>query len=568
MNSRIRGLVYLVGFLLIAALFCGVIPFVVMPGAGFGVALPVIEVPGEVIVEDWLPGFNLTNTIVGTVLADIIVFIYVFLAWRASKGWTQEIPNRLQGLVEVFIESIYGFFRGLAGDKLRTTPMLWPLVATIFIFLLTANWMKLLPGVETFGYMHCAHVGQSGYPMIDGWNSTSYRLWVDAPLDSGTRQTEEGEHACEVFFKEDKFGRYPADDTVVVVEAQLEEAEIALEEAQASLAALLPEEAATDTESEAGEEAEAEAEAVEEDEAVVDARTEVEKAEREVERQQIRLVSAGAIPTLESSLEETEALIEAIDGEEGLSIATPDFMDDLRDAATGRHFPDMIDDLEADVIAAVADVEAAVAAGDAEAYESALVELQAAQQELLNYDYTQMQFPTATLIFTQDQLENTEAFPFSFHITPFVRGAATDLSLTFALAIMSVVLVQVYGVWALGPAYFEKFINLGAIGNAGKRPLGLIDFIVGLIEIISEIGKIISLAFRLFGNLFAGGIALIAVTFLVAMIIPGVIVGLEIIIGGVQALVFAVLTLVFTVQAMEGHHGDDHEHGDHAEEHH
>jgi len=156
------------------------------------------------------------------------------------------------------------------------------------------------------------------------------------------------------------------------------------------------------------------------------------------------------------------------------------------------------------------------------------------------------------------------AVPYIFHITPFVRGAATDLSLTFALAIMSIVLVQVYGVYALGPAYFDKFLNIPALGNLSKKPLGAIDFVVGLIEIISEVGKIISLAFRLFGNLFAGGVALMAVTFLVALLIPGVIYGLEIIIGTVQALVFAVLTLVFAVQAMEAHHGDDeHEHEHH-----
>ena len=85
---------------------------------------------------------------------------------------------------------------------------------------------------------------------------------------------------------------------------------------------------------------------------------------------------------------------------------------------------------------------------------------------------------------------------------------------------------------------------------------------VGVIEIISEIGKIVSLAFRLFGNIFAGGVALLVVMFLVDNLIPGVIILLEIVIGAVQALVFAVLTLVFSVQAME-HHGDDHDHDDH-----
>jgi F-type H+-transporting ATPase subunit a len=119
---------------------------------------------------------------------------------------------------------------------------------------------------------------------------------------------------------------------------------------------------------------------------------------------------------------------------------------------------------------------------------------------------------------------------------------------------------------AQGLPYFEKFINVSALGNIGKKPMGAIDFLVGLIEIISEIGKIVSLAFRLFGNLFAGGVALMAISFLVALIVPVVIYGLEVIIGTVQALVFAVLTLVFSVQAMESHHGEHEHHEEHGEE--
>lgn len=156
--------------------------------------------------------------------------------------------------------------------------------------------------------------------------------------------------------------------------------------------------------------------------------------------------------------------------------------------------------------------------------------------------------------------------PYLQVITPYVRGAATDLNLTIGLAILAVIAVQVFGVAAQGPNYFQKFLNLNALGKLGKKPMGFIDFIVGLLEIISELGKIISLAFRLFGSMFAGGILLAAISFLVALMAPVLIYGLEIVITTIQAFVFAVLTIVFSAQAMEGHHGDDDHHDGHAAE--
>jgi F-type H+-transporting ATPase subunit a len=144
-----------------------------------------------------------------------------------------------------------------------------------------------------------------------------------------------------------------------------------------------------------------------------------------------------------------------------------------------------------------------------------------------------------------------------------VRGAATDLNLTIGLALVTFFAIQVFGVAAQGPAYFQKFINIRALGTLQKKPLGAVDFLVGIFEIVSEIGKIISLAFRLFGNMFAGGILLAVMSFLVATLLPVVFYGLEVIVTSIQAFVFAVLTIVFSAQAMEGHHSDD-EHAEHA----
>lgn len=141
-------------------------------------------------------------------------------------------------------------------------------------------------------------------------------------------------------------------------------------------------------------------------------------------------------------------------------------------------------------------------------------------------------------------------------VVPFLRGAATDLNFTFALAVIAVVMVQVMGVWALGARYFGKFFNVGGMIN---RPFfGVIDAGVGLLELVSEFSKILSFGFRLFGNIFAGALLLSIVGALTAVVVPSFLYALEIFVGIIQAYVFAMLALVFMSQATVSHHGDDH----------
>lgn len=130
---------------------------------------------------------------------------------------------------------------------------------------------------------------------------------------------------------------------------------------------------------------------------------------------------------------------------------------------------------------------------------------------------------------------------------PFVRAAATDLNFTLALALIAVALVQYYGVQALGLSYFSKFINLKG---------GFMGVFVGLIELASEIARIISFAFRLFGNIFAGQVLLFIMAFLVPFFLPVPFYGLELFVGFIQAFVFAMLALVFFSTAIVGH--DEH----------
>jgi F-type H+-transporting ATPase subunit a len=150
-----------------------------------------------------------------------------------------------------------------------------------------------------------------------------------------------------------------------------------------------------------------------------------------------------------------------------------------------------------------------------------------------------------------------------FTVAPFVRGAATDLNLTLSYAIFAFCQIQNFGLSTLGPDYLQKFVNLRAIGSIPTRgPLAAIDFVAGLFEIVSELGKIVSLSFRLFGALFAGSILFAVFLFLFGSILPAVILALELIVGGAQAAVFAILTLIFCSQAMVSHAHDDHDHHD------
>jgi len=136
-------------------------------------------------------------------------------------------------------------------------------------------------------------------------------------------------------------------------------------------------------------------------------------------------------------------------------------------------------------------------------------------------------------------------------VVPFLRGTATDINFPFALAILTVVLTQVYGVWAQGPKYFEKFFQVKRLISGG--PFGIIDFAVGLLEIILEFAKILSFGFRLFGNVFAGALLLSILGALVAVAVPPILYILEVFFGIIQAYVFFLLATIFLSGATIAH---------------
>lgn len=133
-------------------------------------------------------------------------------------------------------------------------------------------------------------------------------------------------------------------------------------------------------------------------------------------------------------------------------------------------------------------------------------------------------------------------------LIPLFRSANSDLNTTLALAIVSVVATHILGVTALGFwKHIGKFINVKLLI---KNP---VMFAVGILETFGEISKIISFSFRLFGNIFAGEVLLVVMGGLVAYVAPVPFYFLELFVGFIQALVFAMLTLVFLTMATESH---------------
>lgn len=132
-------------------------------------------------------------------------------------------------------------------------------------------------------------------------------------------------------------------------------------------------------------------------------------------------------------------------------------------------------------------------------------------------------------------------------LVPILRSTFADVNMTFALALISVTACQVFGFAMLGfKGYGGKFFV-----NPFKNPIGSF---VGILELFSEFSKMISFSFRLFGNVFAGEVLLLVISFLVPIIAPLPFYGLEIFVGFIQALVFSFLTLVFLNLATTSHH--------------
>jgi len=132
---------------------------------------------------------------------------------------------------------------------------------------------------------------------------------------------------------------------------------------------------------------------------------------------------------------------------------------------------------------------------------------------------------------------------------PLFRPVNTDLNATLALSIIAVISIEVIGIMAVGVwRYAGKFFNFSSVLN----------FVVGIIEFISELSRFVSFSFRLFGNIFAGEVLLAVVSFFMPYVLPVPLMVFETFVGVVQAAVFAMLTLFFIKLAITDPHPTSH----------
>jgi len=415
MSATRRGFIIFGVIVLVTASLCVWLPFFGLPKAGIGVGLLPFSLPAEVLAPKFLFfGIPLTNSITSMLVVDVLMLLIGFTVNRAVSGQVPErfVPRGLTNLIDMLVEFWYNQARTVLGDF---APRVIPLALTIFTFLLLANWIDLIPGNETIGYMRCAEAGKAGYPLIDP-NSGITQLRVDGPSlkdRAGTKAAEADTQACE---------------------------------------AAHPQFAAP--------------------------------------------VAEGA--------------------------AQP--------ASTG---------------------------GEGSPAPTAPATKPSGSLELAAY----VRPSDGAVASDQAQKANSELF----NVAPFFRPLATDLNMPLALALILFIAVQIWGIQALGGAYFYKFINVPALGNISKNPMGVMDFVVGLVDIISELSRLISLSFRLLGNIFAGGVLLAVMSFLVATVLPVAFYGLELFAGAIQAYVFAILAVMYASQAVVAHGGEGHEeHDEHA----
>ena len=156
---------------------------------------------------------------------------------------------------------------------------------------------------------------------------------------------------------------------------------------------------------------------------------------------------------------------------------------------------------------------------------------------------------------------------------PLIRSGTADINTTLALGLVAVIGSNVFGIMSIGVwKMFNKYVNVKAFGDmiikVRKEPAILISapimFFVGILELVGEFAKIASLSFRLFGNVFAGEVLLMAMGAILAYILPLPFLGLEIFVGLIQAFIFSLLTLVYFTIAATDHEEHDEKHVEHA----
>jgi len=139
---------------------------------------------------------------------------------------------------------------------------------------------------------------------------------------------------------------------------------------------------------------------------------------------------------------------------------------------------------------------------------------------------------------------------------PFLRAPSSDVNITIGMALVSFLIFHIEGFRKLGVGgYLGKFFPVYEFRNGIGA--GIIAMFVGVIELMLEFVKPVTLSMRLFGNIYGGEVALGVITSLTIAIFPIALLLLDGMLNAIQALIFSILTLVFITLAIESHHQDE-----------
>lgn len=447
--------------------------------------IPVIQLPGEIypshwklfgqfeIADDAILGSPMTNTVMGSVVVWILIILLVlYLRWRMPKSDAEAPRGGIYNMLEAVIEGLYSFVSGIVKPQYLNT--IFRVFITIFVIVLLSNWLSLIPGVESIGFIHPHYKPvldvETGVKVVDEEGHTKYKVTDGFEIYRGFLGFWMVNGSCEWINPVTEIAADQAGFTTAINTAQLEQrtAELRVKAGQSVNASP--------------------------DGNAVRAASYQSAYEDHVDAKSTR--SESCYTGITQSWPEYSALAFTDDG--GVSIG---------EQSVGEYFAAL-----------------------------------ASTSEYLKTDPHH--------IIPGD--EHSHEVPWV--VLPYVRVPSTDINMTLALALIAVFLIQAIGFRALGIGYLTKFFNFRTLLTS---PLGGIDLAVGLLELIGEIARILSFAFRLLGNLFAGAIMLFVMSFLFT-IIPWPFFILEFFVGIIQALVFGMLTAIFMNLATDSHHHEEH----------
>lgn len=491
---------------------------------------PVIALAAEPIAD--LGFMELTNTILSAWVVILLLAIAAFVVWRRTRNVEDAlVPSGFQNLVEAIYEAFLGIAQQVGGE--RNGKKFFPFVFTIFIFLLIGNWFALFPWnnvigpVENYRYHYLHEMEVSVMEVVED-------------LEHGERSLSDGEIDAindafgnaffePIPFKVDKQDK--SDERIHKIRKhELTETEFAVR----SEFWTNPIPYGTDG-----------ADLVHEIEARLEAAGIQDEGHHELEYAMV-----FNLPIVAGDAELVKATGPILSGD-GFKIIPPrTLFAETRDFSYDAFAEPLVIEPAADgAVAQLCLIECELAVGD---NEPAVVP-------------TTVNTAHLGFILRMEEkgyvdAETGETTGTVGHIFPIFRALASDVNLPLALALWSFLAVQYFGMRGVGiGANFGKYIGVGSHAIV-KGPMGVF---VGILEIVSEVGRVISFTFRLFGNIFAGEVVLFISMFLVAFVVPTVFFGLEVFVGFIQAFVFAMLTLVFASTAV----GDHDEHHDEAAEH-